>query len=732
VTRASFLSPRRSSSLTVTSFSGALIFLGLLGFAPDRLAAQDGAIRGLVVDAETRTPVSNVSVVVRGSGLRGISGEDGRFEIAPLSVGGYTLLIAHASFQETTLRVEVTAGQDTRIEVILERFVFEVPGLVVTANRSETRPEDAPVSISVMTGDEIERRNVISLSEALPFTQGVIFNSGQMDIRGATGLARGVGSRVLMLQDGHRVLSGVGASIEFDALPTLDIERIEVVKGPHSTLFGSNALGGVVNVITKRPTSRPETIVQAYYGVFDTPSEFEFTDESLAMSGLKAQHSNQFGGVGATLFFGRESTDGFRQNGRVDRWSGRVKTVCPAESANPWEVFASFTREDEEEFFTWLSADRPLEVDPLELGDWKREDDFVLGVTANPIATPDARLQIRPSIYHARVRNHFHDNEDFHRSTRYGADLQLSLYPAADHALTVGGEAAYTPVSSNFLGDVEPRVTDLAVFAQDEIILSDQVRGSIGIRLDYHKATGAERDLAVNPKIGVVFQPTSRLSLRSSISRGYRAPSISEQFTQTTVFGFSVIPNFALSGETAWAAEIAGTARLTDRIWLDAGAFWSEYRDLIEPTAVAGQFFVFQFQNVAEARVRGIDTGIRFAVLPDHLNFNVNYVFLDSEDSRTGDPLPYRSSHNLTTTLSGWRDRLALDVRYRSRVDEVLAFPLDDRGDVTVVDLRLGYDISGWGIQAKVENLFQNSYVDVQERSPGRTRSFRLTLTPRF
>lgn len=74
----------------------------------------------------------------------------------------------------------------------------------------------------------------------------------------------------------------------------------------------------------------------------------------------------------------------------------------------------------------------------------------------------------------------------------------------------------------------------------------------------------------------------------------------------------------------------------------------------------------------------------------------------------------------------------AIDVRYRSRVDEVLAFPLDDRSSVAVVDLRLATRLLGALVQAKVGNLFQNSYVDVQERSPGATRSFRLTVTPRF
>ena len=108
------------------------------------------------------------------------------------------------------------------------------------------------------------------------------------------------------------------------------------------------------------------------------------------------------------------------------------------------------------------------------------------------------------------------------------------------------------------------------------------------------------------------------------------------------------------------------------------------------------------------------------------------YLLLDSRDHNTGRSLVYRSTHNLTTTLSGWQDRVALDVRYRSRADQVLAFPLDERGNITVVDLRMKATVMDMDVQAKVANLLQAEYVDVQERNPGASRSFRITVTSRF
>ena len=698
--------------------------------APFSLAAQEGPrVRGVVVDAGTGAAIAEAEVLVRSTQLRALTGQEGRFEVGLPDGGTYTLVVVADGFRTVERTFEMAGGAPLRI--VLERLLFEVPGMTVTANRGVARPGDAPTSIAVISGEELRRRDVTDIQEALPFAQGVTFNAGQMDIRGSSGITRGVGSRVLMLLDGHRVLGGVGSDIDFGILPILDVERIEVVKGPHSTLWGTNALGGVVNVITQPPLGGPRTVVRGYYGLFDTPGELDFSDERLSMQGLQLQHSRRVGGADATLFVGREGSDGFRQNGGVERWRLRVKTVFGAESATPWEVFASWKRQDAEEFFTWLSADRPLEVDPAQLGDSKRDTDLVVGVTALPLVTPRLKLQLRPQLQHVRSQNDFHDNEDFHRSTRYGTDVQVSLFTGQRHALTVGAEGAYTSVASDFL-EPNPSVTDMAVFAQDEIEFSRRVRGSAGVRLDTHRASFVANDLAVNPKIGLVFQPNHRLSLRTSLSRGYRAPSVAEQFTSTTVFGFRVVPNLALRGESAWAGEVGATASPSGWLWLDAGLFWSEYEGLIEVGAALDQFFTFQFQNVAEARVRGLDAGVRIGLVPQKLNLHANYLFLDSEDLRTGLQLAYRSRHNITTTVSGWQDVIALDVRHRSMAEQVVAYPLDERGSITLVDLRLAMEVMDVTVQTKIANLLQAEYVDVQERNPGATRSIRITVTSRF
>ena len=715
-------------------------------------ARESKTILGLVVDGETGAPVAGAEVLVSSTPLAALTDADGRFEI-DLPDRGHTLLVAAEGFRTVEGVTAPATEEDGPLRISLERLFFEVPGLTVTANRG-THPGDAPTSVAVISGEELRRREATNLNEALPFAQGVTFNAGQMDIRGSSGISRGVGSRVLMLLDGHRTLSGVGSSVDFAVLPVLDVERIEIVKGPHSTLWGTNAMGGVVNVITRPPRQESRTVARGYYGLFDTPAGRGFSDRRLAVRGLQLQHSRRIGKNHMALFGARESSDGFRQNGGMDVWRLRGKAVF-GESATPVKLFASWKREDLEEFFSWVSEERRLEIDPAFLGDWRRESDLIVGLTATPLVTPRLKLELRPQILHYRSRNYFGEpgdpdhNDDFHRSTRYGTDLQLSLFTGGRHTVTVGGEAAYTDVASNFL-DPTPTVTDLALFGQDEVELSGRLRGSAGVRLDVHRAAFAESDLSLNPKIGLVYEPSDRLSLRTSVSRGYRAPSVSEQFTSTTVLGLRVVPNLELRGESAWAGEIGATASPGDRLWLDAGLFWSEYSSLIEvgiqPIEVSAmdgtgagkltgsdiQTRPFQFMNVGEARIRGIDTGLRAELVPDRLDVNTNYLFIDSEDLRTGWQLNYRSRHVVTTTLSAWDDAVGLDVRYRSRPEKVLRYPLDERGAITVVDLRLNLGVMGMDLQTRVENLLQSEYVDVQERNPGASRSFRTTLTSRF
>ena len=186
---------------------------------PGLLAAQEVTIRGRVVDSESGAGIEGAQVLVRALQLRTLTNAEGRFELTLPDQSEPVRLAVVAGLYRTVER-EMDPGAAVREPptIALEKMLFELPGVTVTASRGNARPGEAPVSVSVIGRDELRSRDVTSLNEALPFAQGVTFNAGQMDIRGSSGIARGVGSRVLMLLDGHRALANVGSSIDFGLL----------------------------------------------------------------------------------------------------------------------------------------------------------------------------------------------------------------------------------------------------------------------------------------------------------------------------------------------------------------------------------------------------------------------------------------------------------------------------------------------------------------------------------
>ena len=195
-----------------------------------------------------------------------------------------------------------------------------------------------------------------------------------------------------------------------------------------------------------------------------------------------------------------------------------------------------------------------------------------------------------------------------------------------------------------------------------------------------------------------------------------------------------VIPNPDLVGEHAWSAEVGVTTNPYPWWWIDAALFDSEYQGLIGPGIAPGAGFAFQFDNLQRARVAGLDMSTKLAVAQDVMTMQLNFMYLYTRD--LGLPsdfpntwLPYRSRNNFTATLDFIGGLCGIDFRYRSRVVQVLAYPNDPRGPITLLDLRAGYPVLGTLLQLKAQNVLQAKYVDVQERVPGAPRSFLLSVT---
>src|SRR5512140_1089848 len=225
-----------------------LILPGLLTQAC--LAA--GSIAGRVMGVSQSEAIVGANVLLRGTTRGTTTDTQGRYRLADLAPGKYTLVFSIVGYQRLTRTdIAVEDGKETTVNVTMTQAPVQAEQVVVRANKREQSLQDVPVSMSVVDAADIQQRNSLTIDEALRYVPGVNITGTQVNIRGSSGYSLGAGSRVLLLLDGVPFLAGDTGELNFESIPMGQVDRIEVVKGASSALYGSNALGGVVNVITK-------------------------------------------------------------------------------------------------------------------------------------------------------------------------------------------------------------------------------------------------------------------------------------------------------------------------------------------------------------------------------------------------------------------------------------------------------------------------------------------------
>lgn len=222
-----------SSRTTVsrTGFATLLIFILLV--AGQSTFAQTRDLSGIIIDS-TGALLPGVNVVIEELKVGTASDVDGRFRLADLGFGRYTLVCSAVGFRTTRLTVEIGTGTDAFVRVILQEISFLSNEIIVTASRRAQLSSSAPVSYSLIKSHDLKVRNIVALDQALRYVPGVQVMENQVNIRGSSGYAYNVGSRVLLLLDGVPLLTPDSDGVPFEALPFNQTEQIEIIKGPVS------------------------------------------------------------------------------------------------------------------------------------------------------------------------------------------------------------------------------------------------------------------------------------------------------------------------------------------------------------------------------------------------------------------------------------------------------------------------------------------------------------------
>jgi len=689
--------------------------------------------------------------VVNGDGVS-VADAHGRFRLS-VPDGLVIVRVSFLGFQSLADTLTLAAGDSLERDYRLVPAVVLLQPVIVTAAKHSQLLSQVVASVALVTDTEVARRAVTTVDEAVDKAPGVQFLNGQVNIRGSSGYVQGLGSRVLLLVDGVPANQGDRGGINWDLVPLEDVARVEVVKGAGSALYGSAALGGVVNVITREIPTGFHARIRALGGAYANPpfDIWKFRDYTGAEEGLDVTTSYGNDVARGSYTVGGWHSDGYREQDRRNHWQTAGKAQWLPSPATRVTTSGSWASDQYETPLIWCTqnsceqdrgqAFQPFMIDTSGRGAFTRSDKGYLAATIEHRASERFAWQARGSW----GRTHFTDfqrtGDDWGVANRYGVEFRGEGHPTGGRVATVGVEGSFSDVRTNiFTGDTNPtgneaRTHDqreFAAYAEGERQLG-QVRLAAGARIDHIDVDGGGLATVLSPRLGVVL-PTARAGVwRASAGRGFRAPSLAERFVSTVVQGIPVVPNPDVRPETAWSVELGHAATLSSAVRTDAALFWTEAYDLIEPTLDSGRI---QFRNVTRARLAGLDLAVTATPPVAGLTTTLSYTLLRARqlahDSVPERPLAFRPTHLLTLSADYQRGAIGVggDFRYASRLDRVEIYEPDPRVAGKVLDLRASAVWGAWTLRAQLANALNYIYSQVPRTlAPVRTLAATITWT---
>jgi outer membrane receptor for ferrienterochelin and colicins len=687
-------------------------------------AAQPAvSVRGLVLDPSDAAVAEAVILAeCGGTTVEARTGRDGRFTM-PLAPGRYQLQIVKTGFEigHQELTVTVEGGSPATFRLTLDRLQENVTVVSAAANARTLR--DAPASVSVITSADLETRPIRDVSEALALVEGVTTRRSGNQVAGIQ--IRGLDSTyTLMLIDGRRVnatsTSFRGNDYDTGWVPAAAIERIEVVRGPMSSLYGSDAIGGVVNIITRR-------VGQAWAGSLNGNASLQENrnagDAWVVNGSLTGPIVRDVLGLKMYGGFDRRDADG---------------TVNPAQSNGgaPLPGFAVNDNRFVATDATWV-ADSHNDLTVHYDGSRRDHGGFLLKRHAFA-AEHKGRWGTRTSelrFYGDQIRNlvgTVTGEINPNRARSAVAEGKINL-PFLTHVVTVGGqwrrEALFDP--ANLAGlpgtptygvDPTTSVRQGAAFAEADFGLGSRLRVTVGDRLDHHENFGSNN----SPRAYAVYHLTNAVTLKGGVSRAFRAPTLLQNSPTwgspscgSATTGCFIIGSRDLEPETSTSAE--ASAQL-DRGGWGAGVTYyrNDLKNMIDITSRTANVAlaptypnfigflpagapgngrpIFRYENVQRVRTEGLEASVRVAP-STAWRLRVSYAYLDAKNRSGAAPLPlvYRPAHTFNA-MADWLPAKALTISgiVRSNGSQYVSVPASGTNLVTrdgyaIVDLSAAY-----------------------------------------
>lgn len=627
-------------------------------------------VKILVKDQETKQVISQANL-----GITSITSSKKIFKLTNTK-GLSSFLIPQKSILEITAvgykPVIDTIYPNTNKTYFLETDVFNLEQVIITATRTKKPLKNSPTLTQIITGEQIRSRGIQSLQDVLTTDIPLIsFNQAGF---GTNINAQGLNANaILVLVDGERLAGETGSNIDYSRINTQDIERVEIIRGASSTLYGSQAMGAVINIITKKPQQAfSGSIAMQYTTPYDTnyPSLSKNNDNYSILKNLDKPNLNQDYMLGITQ----------------GKW--RAKTNLTYKSADAYQLF-----DTDSVVKNYTAIDSIVYVPKKSQASHSNGyEDYSLTQAIDYTFNQKVKINSTFGYYQHQVYDYIFDNKhdrykDFNytlkttykasEKTQYLLSFRQDTYSKYNYLellsdqdlkyrhqiqnpkvsgifqlndkqnLSVGMEyLSESLLSTFFVQDAisKKSMSTSVLFMQDDINFRDKWNLILGIRSEYHSSFGAH----FTPKIALMYK-NYPITLRTNFASGYRSPNLKELYMDWDLLGmFTIKGNEDLKPETS--NYFAGSLEYSHpKINASISFYKNKFKNKIEGLWRDNQT-IYQYYNTKSSDLTGVDLLIQYQpIRPFRLQAGYSFVM---ESPTEGIRISSGSPHNATLQLN--------------------------------------------------------------------------------
>ena len=686
-------------------------------------------LSGKVISNSTLIPIADVNIFIQDTELGTASNEDGLFKFSEIQSSQYTLIVSAIGYKDQYLEINLNRDLlDFFIELEEESVLAKALSVV-----GRFPSKHIPYLTKNISNQDIIDNDYQTMSELFRNIGGVdvqmAHNNGRnanFSIRGSSDYKPGgYNNRVLVLLDGFQISMPYSGSIDWNGMPLDFLDRVEVVKGPVSSLYGQNSMGGIINLVTKNYS-------QEFLNSKVTLGSFNKKDINIGMN-------NIYNNISYTTLLQYKKGDGHRFNAQYEQNNFYTKIY-----------------NKEKEFSVSLMANRSLNGQPgfsveerpalisYRLSD---RDSVYLQLFKKQNLNNNDNLVYSASINH--FYTHYQDRHDtpenesqddtFYNDTSLNLRTEYQKLFNDKSYLIVGGDVIVEQSDISIYKDIysNPMQFTAGVFAQNRVVLNKKLLLGVGLRVDYRLIDRGEvysnkAFSNFSPKVNLSYKQDSYSTWNFALSKGFRSPSLSEMFLQySSDYGLYTQGNPDLEPEQLYGLDIGYDYSNLSDTSLSISTFYYVYEDMID--------FVYGLPVVARNRSDisscGLETNINYE-LNDNLSINAGYTYLRVNDLNDIDPILYRPKHKLVSSVKYTKDKVSniISMRYQSEQDyqdflsddreyegSEIRFPIKKLDALMLFNYVGSYQLLDSKISLKISNIFNVEYQLIQDYPmPGR------------